>query len=166
MKNVVWRLRKSLYGLKQSGKNWNDFIHKFFVDNDFQQFEADPCVYYHVDENGFLVIVVWVDDIILTGTSDDYVIKIKQLLKDNFRMKDLGPINDFLGIQFSQFEGGIAMSQSVYLRNVLEKFDMLSAKPRGTPCELNPSAVNPSSQYEHQSGRDNPGSVVSLPASR
>ena len=145
-------MKKSLYGLKQSGKNWNDFIHKFLIDHGFTQFEADPCVYSFVDSEGFLVMVVWVDDFILTGTSHVFVSRIKQLLMDNFKMKDLGPISNFLGIKFAQSVGGISMSQSTYLQNVLVKFEMADAKPRSTPCETNPSAVN-RSQYEHQSPR-------------
>ena len=74
-------------------------------------------MYFFVDSDGYLIIVVWVDDFILTGTSDDYVFKIKKLLMDNLKMKDLGPINNFLGIKFAQFEGGISMSQSTYLRD-------------------------------------------------
>ena len=55
-RNVVWKLKKSLDGLKQSGKNWNDFIHKFLIDHDFTQFEADPCVYFFTNNDGYLVI--------------------------------------------------------------------------------------------------------------
>ena len=68
-------------------------------------------------------------------------------------MKDLGPIKQFLGINFLQNAGGIEMEQSTYLRNILQKFDMLDSKPRSTPCELNPTAANPSQSYEQQSPR-------------
>ena len=149
----VWRLKKSLYGLKQSGKNWNDFIHQFFVDSNFIRSDADPCLYYKTDDMGFVTIVLWVDDIVLAATSLDYLNQIKQLIKDKFKMKDLGPINNFLGIQFLQTEGGIVMEQSVYLKNVLDKFDMSNAKPRSTPCELKPSVANPSQSYETKTPR-------------
>ena len=149
----VWRLKKSLYGLKQSGKNWNDYIHQFFVDSNFIRSDSDPCLYYKTDDMGFVTIVLWVDDIVLAATSLDYLNQIKQLLKDKFKMKDLGPINNFLGIQFLQTEGGIVMEQSVYLKNVLDKFDMSNAKPRSTPCELKPSVVNSSQSYETKTPR-------------
>ena len=69
-------------------------------------------------------------------------------------MKDLGPINNFLGIRFMQSEDGITMDQSVYIKNILERFDMVNAKPRGTPCELNPTASNPkTTQTDDQSPR-------------
>ena len=150
---LVWKLKKSLYGLKQSGKNWNEHIDSFFAENRFVRFDADPCVYSRDDSSGFVVLILWVDDIVLSGTSLTYIDKMKTLLKNRYRMKDLGPISGFLGIQFSQTEGGITMEQSVYLQNVLEKFEMQNCKPRGTPCEMNPSASNPSQAYEHQSPR-------------
>ena len=150
---LVWKLKKSLYGLKQSGKNWNDHVHQFFMDSDFVRSDTDPCIYFKTDDEGFVTVILWVDDIVLSGTSLDYVEKIKQILKDRFKMKDLGPIKQFLGINFLQNEGGIEMEQSTYLRNILQKFDMLDSKPRSTPCELNPTAANPSQSYEQQSPR-------------
>ena len=62
--------------------------------------------------------------------------EIKKLLKMKFNMKDLGPISWFLGIEFTQTEGLITMSQSKYLLSKLEKFGLDKAKPRSTPCEL------------------------------
>ena len=61
--------------------------------------------------------------------------KTKKLLKDRFKMKDLGPISWFLGIQFLQTDEGISMNQSFYLLGVLERFQMSECKPRATPCE-------------------------------
>ena len=63
---LVWKLKKSLYGLKQSGKNWNDCIHKFFIESGFTRSDSDPCMYHKTDEFGYVIIVVWVDDIILS----------------------------------------------------------------------------------------------------
>ena len=150
---LVWKLKKSLYGLKQSGKNWNECIHNFFIHSGFVRSDADPCLYHRTDDAGFVLLVVWVDDIVLSGTSLECLNVVKQLLKDRFKMKDLGSIKSFLGIKFLQTEGGIAMDQSVYLTNILEKFDMSNAKPRSTPCELNPSASNPSQSIENQTPR-------------
>ena len=123
------------------------------MDKNFVRSETDPCVYFKTDDDGFVTIILWVDDIILAGTTVEYVSKVKQILKDKYKMKDLGPINQFLGINFLQNERGIEMEPSTYLHNILQKFDMLDVKPRSTPCELNPSAVNPSQSYEQQSPR-------------
>ena len=106
---LVWKLKKSLYGLKQSGKNWNDHVHQFFMDNNFIRSETDPCIYFKTDDDGFVTIILWVDDIILAGTTVEYVNKVRQILRDKYKMKNLGAINQFLGINFLQNEGGIDM---------------------------------------------------------
>ena len=82
---------------------------------------------------------MWVDDIVIAATSIKLMNEAKELLKENFKMKDLGPISWFLGIQFKQNSDGIEMSQSHYLKNVLEKFGMDQCKPRFTPCEIKPT---------------------------
>ena len=88
------------------------------------------------------LLLVWVDDIILVSTSDGLMDEIKNSLKNNFNMKDLGPLSSFLGIRFNQNENEITMDQSQYLANVLNKYGMESCKARSTPCELKPSAYD------------------------
>ena len=140
-KILVWKLNKSIYGLKQSGKNWNDLIHKFYINNGFIRSAADPCVYFKTGSGELIIIIIWVDDIVLAATSIECMNKAKELLKGKFKMKDLGQISNFLGIRFVQKEAGILeMDQSKYLCNILEKFEMGQSKPRCTPCELNTSA--------------------------
>ena len=67
---------------------------------------------------------------------------VKEKFKGRFKMKDLGPISYFLGIQFSQMDGVITMTQSSYLRNILNKFGMADCKPRATPSEMKPSSYD------------------------
>ena len=55
---LVWKLNKSLDGLKQSGKNWNDCINDFFIDSGFVRSDADPCLYHRTDDTGFVLLVV------------------------------------------------------------------------------------------------------------
>ena len=94
--NSVWKLNKSLYGLKQSGKNWNDHIHEFFDSNNFIRSETDPCIYFKTDNDGYITIILWVDDIVLAGSSLSFIEKIKEIMKARFKMKDLGRIKQFL----------------------------------------------------------------------
>ena len=70
------------------------------------------------------------------------------MLKHRFKMKDLGPISWFLGIQFKQTPSGITMNQTFYLKGVLERFQMSDCKPRSTPCEAKPDAYEDSSDDE------------------
>ena len=64
---LVLKLNKSLYGLKQSGRNWNSLLHKFFVSNKFVQSALDPCVYFLRVDNNSVIILVWVDDLLLAA---------------------------------------------------------------------------------------------------
>ena len=137
---LVWRLNRSLYGLKQSGRNWNIVLIQFFERIGFHQSKIDVCLFYRNNKSGIVNVVVWVDDIIIAATSNDLLNTIKNLLKSRFNMKDLGPINFFLGIEFRQTSSSIEMHQKHYLENILKKFEMAECKPRYTPCESKPEA--------------------------
>ena len=129
-------MNKSIYGLKQSGRNWNILLHKFLLSNKLVQSAYDPCVYmYRVNED-LAFILIWVDDIVIAAINMRCMDMIKHRLKERFCMTDLGPISWFLGIEFKQVDGVITMSQTEYLLRKLEKYGLDKAKPRTTPCEL------------------------------
>ena len=141
-KALVWKLNKSLYGLKQSGRNWHTVFHDFLLTLNFIQSSADACVYVKNHDEELFFILVWVDDIILATKHDKIMENVKEKFKGRFKMKDLGPISYFLGIQFSQMDGVITITQSSYLRNILNKFGMADCKPRATPSEMKPSSYD------------------------
>ena len=121
---LVYKLNKSLYGLKQSGRNWNNMLHTYLLENNFVQNAVDHCIYTMKNENEMVIILVWVDDLIIAATNDELLSKIKQMLNDKFHMKDLGTLSYFLGISFEQGEGYVKMNQTKYLLKILEKFEM------------------------------------------
>lgn len=84
-------------------------------------------------------ILLYVDDLLLAGTSIEEVEKVKAVLKKHFKMKDLFYIKQFLGMNISQNlkEKKIVITQSMYLKNVLDKFDMQNCKPASTPMDIN-----------------------------
>ena len=132
----VWKLKKSLYGLKQSGRNWNQTLDKTLTDMKFERSQVDPCVYMKRRKPGSLtILLIWVDDIIISSTDNECLKKTKEDLKKKFRMKDLGILNNFLGIEFKVKEDEIEMKQTKYLKKILERFDMENCKTRSTPCE-------------------------------
>ena len=140
-KSKVCRLKKSLYGLKQSAKLWNDTIHAFFVRIGFQRSSADLCLYRkHVKtekDNGIIFVIIWVDDIVVMSDSLKLVEQFKRQIKNEYRVKDLGKLKIFLGIEFSQKAGHVQMSQSKYCKNILERFGMMDCNPAKIPCEKN-----------------------------
>ena len=95
-----WRLNKSLYGLKQSGRNWNKIIHQYFLQAGFVVSDVDPCVYVKIDNGAKTIILLWVDDLIVGCNSLPVLNDVKSSMMQHFQMKDFGPISYFLVFQF------------------------------------------------------------------
>ena len=157
---LVLKLNKSLYGLKQSGRNWNSVLHSFFIQNKFVQSKLDPCVYFLRVDEYTMIVLVWVDDIVLASSSSILMKKIKDVLKQSFKMKDLGLIKCFLGMRFSQHPGRVEIDQTEYLKKVLKRFDMSDCKARSTPCEVNPASFDSAECKEDSKFRQIVGSLI------
>ena len=132
--NLVWKLNRSLYGLKQSGRNWNSLLHDYLIQNGFIQSLADSCVYTRNSKDATVILLVWVDDIIIATNGEQLLLEVKNLLKLKFKMTDLGRLSRFLGIQF-KYDGGITMDQTHYLKKILSRYNMENCKPKATPSE-------------------------------
>lgn len=132
---LVCKLQKSLYGLKQSGRNWDVVLHDYLTQNNFEQNQADHCVYTRETKYDKVIMFIWVDDLIIAA-SDNHALKVvKNILSARFKMKDLGKLRHFLGIDFDQSDNCITMSQEKYVGKILQRFNMQDCKPRSTPCE-------------------------------
>lgn len=100
------------------------------------QSDVDNCVYVKQIEDKMIVIVIWVDDLIIGASNDLLLCDTKNMLKERFKMKDLGKLSHFLGVNFEQGIGFVKVNQKKYLCKVLERFGMSDCKPRSTPSEL------------------------------
>jgi len=127
---LYWKLKKSLYGLKQSGRNWNEMLHSFLTSEGFDQSNADGCVYSRQAEQSTAIIVVWVDDLLIVSDSADTMKAIKASLFKAFKMKDLGKLAWFIGINFEISDNKITMNQSKNISKVLERFGMSDCTPK------------------------------------
>ena len=133
-RDLVCKLKKSLYGLKQSPRCWNFALDKHLKAFGLKQSTADPCLYF--GENQEMVLVaVYVDDIIVATEKDVTLQKIKDHIARKFEAKDLGELKSFLGIQVRQSTEEIWIGQPAYTRKMLEKFGMNNSKPVATPVE-------------------------------
>ena len=139
-KPMVFKLNKSLYGLKQSGRNWNNLLCSYLCDIGFTQSNVDPCIYTKSESGNLTIVLVWVDDLIILCSSQDVVKEIKNKLCLEFKMKDLGEISTFLGINVKVTDNSISMDQSLYLENMLKWFNLFDCKGCCTPCEPNLAA--------------------------
>jgi hypothetical protein len=105
--NLVCRLKKALYGLKQAPRAWLDKIGQYLVTSGFETSNANFSLYVKKTNHGTIVIVIYVDDLIITRDSDANIFDLKKLLKQKFEMKDLGELRYFLGIEVIQSPKGI-----------------------------------------------------------
>jgi len=121
----VCKLKKSLYGLKQSPRCWNEALDKHLKSMGFEQANSDPCIY-TASGGELFVIAVYVDDIILAGRSDKRMREVKDTIAAKFMVKDLGELHHFLGVKVIQNREGnsIWIGQETYARELLKKFKM------------------------------------------
>jgi len=128
----VCRLKRALYGLKQAPRAWYTWIDSYFTGLGFSKSEADPNLYKIVMEGKLLIIVLYVDDLILTG-DELLILSCKEDLAREFEMRDLGLPNYFLGLEIWQDNDGLFVSHGKYAREILEKFNMHGCKPVDSP---------------------------------
>lgn len=161
-KRLVCKLNKSLYGLKQSGRNWNKMLDDFLIKNDFSQNPSDHCVYSKQTGGEKIILIVWVDDLLIAASDSQTLRNVKRMLEERFKMKDLGKLTHFLGIDFAQGDGEIKMNQKRSIIKILERFDMINCKPRSTPCENKMQFDNEGERVDPKLYREVVGSVIYL----
>ena len=110
----------------------------------------------------YIILVVWVDDLIIASNNIDMLCQFKDNMKCKFSMKDLGKISHFLGMDFKQEEGIIKMKRSRYIAKILDRFNMTHCKPRTTPCEQRLESTESSEAVEPRKYREIVGSLIYL----
>ncbi|CAL5395906.1 unnamed protein product [Camellia sinensis] len=134
--NKVCRLQKSLYGLKQSPRAWFERFTKAVKGYGFVQCQSDHTLFVKHSLGGKLaIIIVYVDDIILTGDHEEEIGLLKKFLTKEFEIKDLGNLKYFLGMEIARSKKGIAVSQRKYVLDLLNETGMLGCKPADTPMD-------------------------------
>ena len=136
------RLRRSLYGLKQSPRAWFGRFSSVVQEFGMLRSTADHSVFYHHNSSGQCIyLVVYVDDIVITGSDQDGIQKLKQHFFTYFQTKDLGKLKYFLGIEIAQSSFGVVISQRKYALDILEETGMLDCKLVDTPMDPNVKLV-------------------------
>jgi hypothetical protein len=135
--NLVCRLKKALYSLKQTLKACSDKVSQYFVTSGFKTSNANFALYVKKIGHGIIIIIIYVDDLIITGNSDTYIFDLKKLLKQKFEMKDLRELRYFLGIKVIQSPKGTWLLQKQYALNKLTEYWMTGCKLISIPLEQN-----------------------------
>jgi hypothetical protein len=117
---LVCRLKKSLYGLKQSPRCWNNVFKEFMLSLGFVQSVADPCVFIRVLKNKLTIVTVHVDDLILLTDTEEEMINLKTSLANHFKMKDMGVLHYCRGV--------LQISQEQYIGKIMRKYKLQDCK--------------------------------------
>jgi hypothetical protein len=135
-KTHVCRLKKALYGSKQAPRAWYRKIYSFLMSLGFTKSKIDSNLYFKVMNDEPVILLIYVDDLFLTG-EDNLITNCKKKLIAEFEMKDLGPMHYFLGLEVWQSPKKIFLNQGKYAVEILKRFDMLECKAMNTPMETN-----------------------------
>jgi hypothetical protein len=142
----VCKLLKSLYGLKQASRMWYEKLTSLLLDEGYTQSTSDYSLFTLQTSSSFTTLLVYVDDIILAGTDLSEFARIKAILDSKFKIKDLGDLRYFLGLEVAQSREGINVSQRKYCFDLLKDSGLLGAKPATTP-------LDPAVKLHHDDGK-------------
>ncbi|KAM1541869.1 hypothetical protein ACFX15_011235 [Malus domestica] len=132
----VCKLIKSLYGLKQAPRAWNSKFTSYLPAMGFKASTSDSSLFVKQCEKDMVILLLYVDDIIITGSNSSTVQRIITELSEVFELKDMGRLTYFLGLQITyKSNGDIGVNQSKYVKDLLHKAGMDSCKPASTPCK-------------------------------
>ena len=132
----VCKLHKSIYGLKQASRQWNITFTEAIISFGFTQSRCDYSLFTRGSKDSLVVILLYVDDIIIAGPSVVAIDETKAFLHSRFKLRDLGPLKFFLGMEVAKSELGIVLSQRQYALQILDDYGFLDSKPVSTP--MNP----------------------------
>src|SRR3954468_1715351 len=134
---MVCRLRRSLYGLKQAPRAWFERFASVVTVAGFSPSAHDPALFVHTSPRGRTLLLLYVDDMIITGDDPEYIAFVKARLRDQFLMTDLGPLRYFLGIEVFSTSAGFYISQEKYMQDLLARAALGDECTVETPMELN-----------------------------
>jgi hypothetical protein len=135
--NTVCKLKRSLYGLKQAPRVWFEKFRATLIGFSFIQSSYDPSLFIQRTSKGIVILLVYVDDIVITGSDQEAINTIQKLLHSTFHMKDLGQLTYFLGLEVQFQQKGIFVNQHKYTQDLIQLAGLANATAVDTPMEVN-----------------------------
>jgi len=135
--NKVCQLTKSLYGLKQASRQWFAKFSSTLINHGFLQSKSDYSLFTRSQGTIFIALLVYVDDIVLASNDADAITQLISFLNTQFKLKDLGDLKFFLGLEVARTSKGISLCQRKYTLEILEDTGLLAAKPSKFPMDSN-----------------------------
>jgi transposase InsO family protein len=135
--HLVCKLKKSLYGLKQASRAWYRKMDNALLDRGFQRFQSDHCIYKYDRDKMIIYVILYVDDLIIMTNSKEELGNLKNYLNESFKMKDLGEIQNIVGLQIKRDRSKKLMQvhQEKFTHDLLVRYQMENCKAVGTPLE-------------------------------
>ncbi|KAE9271890.1 hypothetical protein PR003_g30373 [Phytophthora rubi] len=133
----MYRVDQALYGLRQSGREWNEELDGWMKKYGFTQCETEPCVYFYAKGGAMAFVLICVDDVVITTNSEEFKCEFFAALNNEYDFNDLGLLTNYLGIRFRQTDAETVLDQEQYAREILERFDLVEghANKSGIPME-------------------------------
>lgn len=161
MENKVCRLKKSLYGLKQAARSWNQRLNEVLEQAGFRRCESDPCLYRRKVHGRWCYVLVYVDDLIVASEDEQIIKPLEQALKRNFEISSLGDVQYYLGIEVLRDEAGdFHLSQRKYIDEVVKSVGLEEARMSNIPLDTgygkqtdNPIPLPDNKQYQKLVGQ-------------
>ncbi|KAL2893587.1 Retrovirus-related Pol polyprotein from transposon TNT 1-94 [Bienertia sinuspersici] len=129
----VCKLKRSLYGLKQASRQWNQELKHFLLHKGFKQCKRDYSLFCRFENGKYTIVLVYVDDLLISGDDEEYISFLKQSLDNQFTIKDLGEMRYFLGLEVFRNREGIVLNQRKYILDILTQMGLTHAKPSQCP---------------------------------
>jgi len=136
-RNAVCRLRKALYGLKQFPRAWFGRFTTAMKRYSYKQSNSDHTLFLKTRGKLVTCLIIYVDDMILTGNDSEEMESLRKKLFEEFEMKDLGELRYFFGIEVLRTEDEVFISQHKYILDLLAETGMIDCKPAETPMVVN-----------------------------
>ncbi|GKE87456.1 retrovirus-related pol polyprotein from transposon TNT 1-94 [Tanacetum coccineum] len=134
--NHVYKLKKTLYGLKQALKAWYDRLKDFLIKHEYKMGTVDNILFTKKKSSNLIIVQIYVDDIIFGSTCQDLCDEFAKIMYHEFEISMMGELNFFLGLQINQMEDGIFFIQSKYIKEMFKKFGLKDSEPMKTPISF------------------------------
>jgi hypothetical protein len=134
---MVCHLRRFLYGLKQAPRTWFQRFTSVVTTAVFSTSTHDPTLFVHVSPRDRTLLLLYVDDMIITDDDPEYIAFVKARLSDLFLMSDLGPLRYFLRIKIPSTPEAFFLSQEKYIQDLIDRASLTDHRTAATLMELN-----------------------------
>jgi hypothetical protein len=126
-----------MYGLEQSPREFNELLRDWLVSHGWRQLMSDPCIYIFEADGVFAMIALYVDDILVACNNTAWRVAFAALVRSMFDIKDQGDLSDIIGMHITRDRAArtISLDQSKYVRELLDKHDMVDCKPSCLPMD-------------------------------